>query len=57
MTAKLDNKGLIPAIVQDINTNQVLMMGYMNPETINKTLEEKKVWFYIYRIDKAQPLI
>ena len=46
MTAKLDNKGLIPAIVQDINTNQVLMMGYMNPETINKTLEEKKVWFY-----------
>ena len=41
MTVKLDDKGLIPAIVQDINTNQVLMMGYMNPETISKTLEDK----------------
>lgn len=46
MTVKLNDKGLIPAIVQDINTNQVLMMGYMNPETISKTLEDKKVWFY-----------
>ncbi len=46
MTAKLDGKGLIPAIVQDVNTNEVLMMGYMSPESIGKTLEEKKVWFY-----------
>ena len=46
MTAKLDDKGLIPAIVQDINTNQVLMMGYMKPENISKTHEEKNRYNY-----------
>ncbi len=37
---------LIPAIIQDNNTQQVLMMGYMNPEALEKTMQEKVVWFF-----------
>ncbi|MCT4607260.1 MAG: bifunctional phosphoribosyl-AMP cyclohydrolase/phosphoribosyl-ATP diphosphatase HisIE [Marinisporobacter sp.] len=43
---KYDEKGLIPAIIQDINTKKVLMMAYMNEESLEKTLETKKTWFY-----------
>jgi phosphoribosyl-ATP pyrophosphohydrolase/phosphoribosyl-AMP cyclohydrolase len=38
--------GLIPAIIQDVDTLQVLMLGYMNEEAYNKTIEEQKVTFY-----------
>ena len=34
---KFDEKGLIPAIIQDINTGEVLMLGYMNEESLEKT--------------------
>ena len=37
---------LIPAIIQDAETNAVLMLGYMNEESYNKTLETKKVTFF-----------
>lgn len=43
---KFDNMGLVPAIVQDINTNKVLMLAYMNEEAIKKTLEEKVAHYY-----------
>jgi phosphoribosyl-AMP cyclohydrolase len=43
---KFDETGLIPAIVQDDLTNQVLMLGYMNKEALEKTLEGPDVWFY-----------
>ncbi len=43
---KYDEKGLIPAIVQDVNTNEVLMMAYMNKESLKKTIGTKKTWFY-----------
>lgn len=39
-------QGLIPAIIQDEKTNQVLMLGYMNRETLQKTLETKRVTFF-----------
>ena len=39
-------KNLIPAIIQDESTNRVLMLGYMNNESLKKTLQTKKVWFY-----------
>ena len=35
---KFDEKGLITAVVQDINTNQVLMVAYMNREAVKKTI-------------------
>ncbi len=38
--------GLIPAIIQDAKTKTVLMLGYMNEEAYNKTLETKKVTFF-----------
>lgn len=41
---KLD--GLIPAIIQDAQTNVVLMLGFMNEEAYQKTIESKKVTFY-----------
>ncbi|CAM3522175.1 bifunctional phosphoribosyl-AMP cyclohydrolase/phosphoribosyl-ATP diphosphatase HisIE [Flavobacterium gelidilacus] len=38
--------GLIPAIIQDNETKNVLMLGYMNQEAYNKTLETNKVTFF-----------
>jgi phosphoribosyl-AMP cyclohydrolase / phosphoribosyl-ATP pyrophosphohydrolase len=38
--------GLVPVIIQDINTLQVLMLGYMNQEALERTIEEKRVTFY-----------
>ncbi|MGE0560631.1 MAG: bifunctional phosphoribosyl-AMP cyclohydrolase/phosphoribosyl-ATP diphosphatase HisIE [Flavobacteriales bacterium] len=46
MKLKLNEQGLIPAIIQDINTNSVLMLGYMNQEAIDKTMLTKKVTFF-----------
>lgn len=38
--------GLMPVIIQDVNTRQVLMLGYMNQEAYSKTLKEQRVTFY-----------
>ena len=38
--------GLVPAIVQDARTQQVLMLGYMNAAALKKTLSSKKVTFF-----------
>jgi phosphoribosyl-ATP pyrophosphohydrolase/phosphoribosyl-AMP cyclohydrolase len=38
--------GLVPVVIQDNNTLQVLMVGYMNEEAFEKTSKEKKVTFY-----------
>ncbi|MGZ2369409.1 bifunctional phosphoribosyl-AMP cyclohydrolase/phosphoribosyl-ATP diphosphatase HisIE [Ancylomarina sp. YFZ004] len=38
--------GLAPAIIQDVQTQKVLMLGYMNKESLEKTLDEKRVCFY-----------
>ena len=46
MKIKLNEKGLVPAIAQDINTGQVLMLGYMNPGSLKRTVEGGQVWFY-----------
>ena len=46
---KLDFKkgnSLIPAIVQDANTKEVLMLAYMNEESLKRTLEDGTTWFY-----------
>ncbi|WP_340198657.1 bifunctional phosphoribosyl-AMP cyclohydrolase/phosphoribosyl-ATP diphosphatase HisIE [Ascidiimonas sp. W6] len=41
-----DSNGLVPAIIQDGITQKVLMLGYMNKEAYEKTLESKKVTFF-----------
>jgi len=43
---KYDEKGLVPVIVQDMDSKQVLMLGYMNKEALQKTIDTKKAWFY-----------
>lgn len=42
----LDDKGLIPAIIQDASNGEVLMLGYMNEESLKRTLASGDVWFY-----------
>lgn len=46
MKVKYNSEGLIPAIIQDSETKTVLMLGYMNAEALEQTLETKKVTFY-----------
>ena len=43
---QLDEKGLVPAVAQDVNSGDVLMLGYMNPGALKRTLEGGEVWFY-----------
>ncbi len=43
---KFDEKGLIPAIIQDVDSGEVLMLGYMNEEALRLTLSGEDVWFY-----------
>lgn len=46
MEFKFDEKGLIPAIVQDAMSKEVLTLAYMNKESLQKTLDTKETWFY-----------
>lgn len=46
MELKFDNNGLIPAIVQDFHTKEVLTLAYMNEESLALTLAEKRTVFY-----------
>ena len=41
--------GLIPAVIQDADTKNVLMVGFMNEEAYQKTIETKKVTFFSLR--------
>jgi phosphoribosyl-ATP pyrophosphohydrolase/phosphoribosyl-AMP cyclohydrolase len=51
MTLKLeeirfDERGLVPAVVQDARTREVLTLAYMNAESLRRTLEEGETWFW-----------
>lgn len=43
---KFDERGLIPAIVQDYNTKEVLMMAYMNEESLKLSIEKDETYFF-----------
>ena len=43
---KFNEKGLIPAIAQDADTGEVLMLGYMDEEALHRTLSSGEAWFY-----------
>jgi phosphoribosyl-AMP cyclohydrolase len=43
---KFDKKGLIPAIIQDYKNNQVLMIAYMNQESLRRSLKSGKTCFW-----------
>lgn len=43
---KFDSNGLIPAIVQDAQSKEVLTLAYMNEESLTKTIETRETWFW-----------
>lgn len=45
-TLKFDERGLIPAIVQDARTREVLTLAYMNAESLARTIETGQTWFW-----------
>jgi len=52
---KFDEKGLIPAIIQDMKTGKVLTLCYMTEEALAKTLKEAKV--YVFRRSRNRLMI
>jgi phosphoribosyl-AMP cyclohydrolase len=46
MDLKFDEHGLIPAIIQDESNGEILMLGYMNEESLRRTLESGRTWFW-----------
>ncbi|MDQ0206706.1 bifunctional phosphoribosyl-AMP cyclohydrolase/phosphoribosyl-ATP diphosphatase HisIE [Alkalicoccobacillus murimartini] len=45
-SVKFDDRGLVPAIVQDAASKEVLTLAYMNLESLTKSIETKQTWFY-----------
>ena len=44
--ARFDARGLLPAIIQQWDSHEVLMLGYMDPEALRRTLSEGRVTFW-----------
>jgi phosphoribosyl-AMP cyclohydrolase len=45
-TLKYDANGLIPAVIQDAGTKDVLMVAWMNEEALKRTLDSRTTWFW-----------
>jgi len=43
---KYDDKGLIPAVIQDWKTKDILMVAYMNEESLRRTVDSGLTWFW-----------
>jgi phosphoribosyl-AMP cyclohydrolase len=43
---KFNKDGLVPAIAQDADTGEVLMLAYMNAEALRRTLKSGEAWFW-----------
>lgn len=43
---KFDEAGLIPAVVQDVENGDVLMVAWMNEDAVRRTLESGRTWFW-----------
>jgi phosphoribosyl-AMP cyclohydrolase len=50
---KFDEKGLVPGLVQDADTGQMLMMAWMNETALQQTLTQRKATFYSRSRDKV----
>ena len=46
LSPKFDSNGLIPCVTTDINTSEVLMVGYMNDEALTKTIENGEAYYF-----------
>lgn len=45
-TLKFNDKGLITTIIQDVTTKEILMVAWMNAESLQKTIESGETWFW-----------
>jgi phosphoribosyl-ATP pyrophosphohydrolase/phosphoribosyl-AMP cyclohydrolase len=45
-TLAYDERGLIPAVIQDAENKDVLMVAWMNQESVRRTLESGRTWFF-----------
>ena len=45
-SVKFDDRGLVPAVVQDAASGEVLMVAWMNEESLGLTLEQRLTWFW-----------
>lgn len=45
-TLRFDDQGLIPAVVQDVENGDVLMVAWMNEEAVRRTAESGRTWFW-----------
>ena len=45
-SVKFDSKGLVPCIAQEWTTGEVLMLAYMNPESLRRTLATGTMWYF-----------
>lgn len=52
---RFDEKGLVPAIIQDHKSKKVLTLCYMNREALRRTLKERKI--YVYRRSKGRLML
>lgn len=43
---RFDDNGLVPAVVQDVRTNKVLMLAYADEEAVRRTLDTNTTWFW-----------
>lgn len=43
---RFDDRGLVPAVVQDVRTNKVLMLAYADEEAVRRTVDTKTTWFW-----------
>jgi len=43
---RFDDRGLIPAVVQEADTGEVLMVAWMNREALDRTMREGRTWFW-----------
>lgn len=43
---KFDSQGLIPAVVQDETSHEILMVAWMNAESVQRTLDQGTTWFW-----------
>jgi len=46
LNLKFDGNGLIPAIVQDSQSSEILMLAWMNADSLQRTLETGETWFW-----------
>ncbi len=43
---RFDDRGLVPAVVQDVKSGDVLMLAWMNEEAVRRTVESGRTWFW-----------